>query len=120
MIRFPAFSRRSFLQTTTTLAGALALPRVSFGAEVRPAPGMPAPRFVQTNGIRMAVYEQGSGTPVVFCHGFPELAFSWRYQLPALAEADSLIRSQTSESWTMLPSTSRAGGWSVSVRSPNS
>ena len=87
MIRLPAFSRRDFLQTTTTLAGALALPRISFGAEVRPAPGMPAPRFVQTNGIRMGVYEQGSGIPVVLCHGFPELAFSWRHQLPALAEA---------------------------------
>jgi len=47
----------------------------------------PEPRFIQTNGIRMAVYEQGCGVPVVFCHGFPELAFSWRFQLPALAAA---------------------------------
>ncbi|MRR56173.1 MAG: alpha/beta hydrolase [Deltaproteobacteria bacterium] len=47
----------------------------------------PEPGFIQTNGIRMAVYEQGSGFPVVLCHGFPELAFSWRYQLPALAAA---------------------------------
>jgi pimeloyl-ACP methyl ester carboxylesterase len=23
----------------------------------------------------------------VLCHGFPELAYSWRYQLPALAAA---------------------------------
>jgi len=35
----------------------------------------------------MAVYEQGDGAPVVFLHGFPELAYSWRHQLPALAEA---------------------------------
>ena len=82
-----ALTRRSFLQTTGALAGALALPGLARGAEVRPAPGMPAPRFVQTNGIRMAVYEQGSGVPVVLCHGFPELAFSWRFQLPALADA---------------------------------
>ena len=47
----------------------------------------PEPRFVVTNGIRMAVYEQGEGRPVLFLHGFPELAFSWRYQLPALAAA---------------------------------
>lgn len=33
----------------------------------------------------MAVYEQGSGAPVVLLHGFPELAFSWRRQFPALA-----------------------------------
>ncbi len=47
----------------------------------------PEPRFIRTNGIRMAVYEQGNGVPIVFCHGFPELAFSWRRQLPALAAA---------------------------------
>ena len=47
----------------------------------------PDPRFVETNGIRMAVYEQGEGQPVILLHGFPELAFSWRHQLPALAAA---------------------------------
>lgn len=46
-----------------------------------------APRYVETNGIRMAVYEQGAGVPVVMSHGFPELAFSWRHQIPALAAA---------------------------------
>jgi pimeloyl-ACP methyl ester carboxylesterase len=48
---------------------------------------LPAPRFVETNGIRMGVYEQGADFPVVFCHGFPELAYSWRHQLPAVAAA---------------------------------
>ncbi len=47
----------------------------------------PEPEFVTTNGIRMAVYEQGEGHPVVLLHGFPELAFSWRHQLPSLAAA---------------------------------
>ncbi len=47
----------------------------------------PEPSFIDTNGIRMAVYEQGGGAPVILLHGFPELAFSWRYQLPALADA---------------------------------
>jgi pimeloyl-ACP methyl ester carboxylesterase len=51
------------------------------------APAFPEPAFVETNGIRMAVYEQGDGKPVILLHGFPELAFSWRYQLPALAAA---------------------------------
>ena len=46
-----------------------------------------APRYVETNGIRMAVYEQGKGVPVVMCHGFPELAYSWRHQIPAIANA---------------------------------
>ena len=47
----------------------------------------PEPHFVETNGIRMAVYEEGEGEPVIFLHGFPELAFSWRFQLPAVAAA---------------------------------
>ncbi len=45
------------------------------------------PKFIETNGIRMAVYEQGAGKPIVLCHGFPELAFSWRHQMQPLADA---------------------------------
>jgi len=44
-------------------------------------------RTIRTNGIRMAITEQGEGPPVVLCHGFPEIAYSWRHQLPALAAA---------------------------------
>ena len=35
----------------------------------------------------MAVHESGNGPPIVLLHGFPEIAFSWRNQLPALAAA---------------------------------
>jgi pimeloyl-ACP methyl ester carboxylesterase len=50
---------------------------------------MPPVRHAQTNGIRMAYYEAGprEGIPVILCHGFPELAFSWRHQIKALGEA---------------------------------
>lgn len=44
-------------------------------------------REVETNGIRMHITEQGEGPLVIMCHGFPELGYSWRHQLPALAEA---------------------------------
>jgi len=49
----------------------------------------PEPTRIKTNGIDMAVYEAGpkDGVPVVLCHGFPELAYSWRHQLPALSAA---------------------------------
>ncbi len=47
----------------------------------------PDPKMIKANGLDMAVYEQGSGAPVILLHGFPELAFSWRHQLPALAAA---------------------------------
>src|SRR5690242_19872249 len=44
-------------------------------------------RNVETNGIRMHVAEAGQGPAVLLCHGFPELWYSWRHQLRALAEA---------------------------------
>nr|WP_040816235.1 alpha/beta hydrolase [Nocardia concava] len=44
-------------------------------------------RLVPTNGIELNVVEHGAGVPVVFCHGFPELGFSWRHQVFAVAEA---------------------------------
>ena len=47
----------------------------------------PAPRIVNTGDINLAVHEVGDGLPVILVHGFPELSFSWRHQLPALAAA---------------------------------
>jgi pimeloyl-ACP methyl ester carboxylesterase len=44
-------------------------------------------RTVNTNGVELHVLEAGEGIPVVLAHGFPELAYSWRHQLPALAAA---------------------------------
>jgi len=44
-------------------------------------------RTVEANSIRMRLAEAGSGPLVVLCHGFPESWYSWRHQLPALAEA---------------------------------
>src|SRR5260370_4248110 len=44
-------------------------------------------RFVETNGIQMHVAEQGEGPPVLLCHGFPDLWYSWRHQLSALSAA---------------------------------
>ncbi len=50
------------------------------GAEV----GM---RRVGVGEVRLAVRESGEGEPVIMLHGFPELWYSWRHQLPALADA---------------------------------
>src|SRR5579859_3724463 len=44
-------------------------------------------RNVQANGIAIHVAEAGSGPLVLLLHGFPELWYSWRHQLPALAAA---------------------------------
>jgi pimeloyl-ACP methyl ester carboxylesterase len=51
---------------------------------------MPPVQYADVNGVRMAYYEvgpRGVGTPVVFCHGFPEIAYSWRHQLKAMQAA---------------------------------
>ena len=48
---------------------------------------MPPMRMVETNDIRLAVYEAGSGPAIVLLHGFPGLAFNWNRQIPALVEA---------------------------------
>lgn len=44
-------------------------------------------RTIESNGIKLHIAEAGQGPPVVLVHGFPELWYSWRHQLPALAEA---------------------------------
>ncbi|XP_064128725.1 bifunctional epoxide hydrolase 2 isoform X2 [Loxodonta africana] len=38
-------------------------------------------------GVRLHFVELGTGPVVCLCHGFPESWFSWRYQIPALAQA---------------------------------
>ncbi len=45
-------------------------------------------RDIAVNGITLHVTERGQGPLVLFCHGWPELAYSWRHQIAALAEAD--------------------------------
>lgn len=46
--------------------------------------GMANPEILALNGIDLAVWDRQNEShlpPVVLCHGFPELAFSWRHQL---------------------------------------
>jgi epoxide hydrolase A/B len=44
-------------------------------------------RTIPLNGIEMHVAQAGEGPLVLLCHGWPELWYSWRHQLEALAEA---------------------------------
>jgi pimeloyl-ACP methyl ester carboxylesterase len=48
---------------------------------------MPSPRTISANGIEIFLLEQGAGPLVLLCHGWPELSYSWRHQIPALAAA---------------------------------
>ena len=50
----------------------------------------PEPSMIAVNGIELEVFEAGqenAGNPIILCHGWPELAFSWRHQMDALAAA---------------------------------
>lgn len=50
----------------------------------------PKPSFVSVNGVELEVFEAGqenAGKPVVLCHGWPELAYTWKQQIPALVAA---------------------------------
>jgi pimeloyl-ACP methyl ester carboxylesterase len=44
-------------------------------------------RTVAARGARFHLAEQGEGPLVLLIHGFPQFWWSWRYQIPALAEA---------------------------------
>ncbi|WP_409331085.1 alpha/beta fold hydrolase [Trujillonella humicola] len=50
-------------------------------------PGPWSHRDLSANGVRLHVAEAGSGPLVVLLHGFPQFWWTWRAQLPALAEA---------------------------------
>ncbi len=42
--------------------------------------------YIHVNGIRLHYVEAGEGPVIVLLHGFPEFWYSWRKQIPALAE----------------------------------
>lgn len=47
----------------------------------------PEANILDAGGVRLASYEAGDGFPVVLVHGWPELAYSWKNVIPALAGA---------------------------------
>ena len=50
----------------------------------------PEPTMIPVNGVELEVFEAGrenAEKPIVLCHGWPEHAFSWRHQIPALVAA---------------------------------
>lgn len=44
-------------------------------------------RFLNVNGIRHHVLDEGEGKPVLLLHGFPDSSAVWRHQIPALVAA---------------------------------
>ncbi|WP_282117376.1 alpha/beta fold hydrolase [Cellulophaga baltica] len=50
----------------------------------------PKSTIISVNNIELEVFEAGKenkGKPILLCHGFPENAYSWRFQIPELVKA---------------------------------
>ncbi|RTL61549.1 MAG: alpha/beta hydrolase [Pseudonocardiaceae bacterium] len=50
----------------------------------------PEPSLIVVNGVELEVFDAGrhnAGRPVVLCHGWPDLAFTWRHQVSTLVAA---------------------------------
>lgn len=72
----------------TRASAGLALGTLFFSSAAHDGGGSTiAHRRVRSNGIDVHVAEAGTGPLVLLLHGFPELWYSWRHQIPALAEA---------------------------------
>ena len=84
-----AFSRRSFLAGGAAVGAGLLLGghmASAFASDT--SGGHPIKEsFVKTNGITLHVTEQGEGPAVLFCHGFPDTAYTWRRQMQAVSAA---------------------------------
>jgi epoxide hydrolase A/B len=82
-------SRRHVLRLS---AAALMSPMLLGGrvaAEQASAPVWPGleHQSIRVHGVELHVATQGTGPLVVLCHGWPELWYAWRHQMPALAAA---------------------------------
>ena len=44
-------------------------------------------KTIESNGIKLRVAVEGKGPLVIMVHGFPELWYSWRHQIKAIAAA---------------------------------
>jgi pimeloyl-ACP methyl ester carboxylesterase len=76
---------------------------------------MPPVAFAPTRAGPLAYYEVGprAGTPVIFCHGFPELAFSWRHQLRACAAAGRWAIAPDQRGYGLTPGPAAVEGYDI-------
>jgi microsomal epoxide hydrolase/non-specific protein-tyrosine kinase len=90
-MRAPYRIRRARQSLARSVARSAAIARLLRLAHSRAMAGFPEPVFVDIGGVRLATYEAGAenldAPPVVLVHGWPEIAYSWKNQLGALAAA---------------------------------
>lgn len=59
--------------------------------EMAPLPPGCAEGYLTANGVRLHYVATGSGPLVLLLHGYPEFWYSYRYQLPALAQSHRVV-----------------------------
>ncbi len=64
--------------------------------------------YAEVNGVRLHYAEAGSGPLVVLLHGFPEFWYSWRHQIPALADAGYHVVAPDMRGYNL---SSKPAGW---------
>jgi pimeloyl-ACP methyl ester carboxylesterase len=79
-------SRRNLLVAGTTVVASLLEGHVSKAGNSGAIDGLKT-YDVTTNGISLHVTELGDGPAVLFVHGFPDTAYTWRQQMQAVASA---------------------------------
>lgn len=83
----PSMTRRSML-AMSALLGTATLAPLTLASPASAAERFPVrTRKLTINGAPFRIIEQGRGPAVLFVHGFPELAETWRSQMRAVAEA---------------------------------
>jgi len=80
----PVVSRRAFLASGAAAGASLMLGQMTSAEAAGGGEGFKE-YDVATNGISLHVTELGSGPAVLFCHGFPDTAYTWRRQMKAIA-----------------------------------
>jgi alpha/beta hydrolase fold len=81
-------SRRAALAGATALGASLWLGQLARAENTGGTVSFPIKEYdIATNGISLHVTEQGDGPVVLFCHGFPDTAYTWRRQMKAIAAA---------------------------------
>lgn len=81
-------SRRQLLRGAAAFGLSAALAPVFANAGEAAAETSPLrSAMIEINGQRFHVLEQGHGPAVLFCHGFPDTAATWRKQMKAVADA---------------------------------
>jgi pimeloyl-ACP methyl ester carboxylesterase len=81
-------SRRAVLARATALGASLWLGQWARAENIGGTVSSPIKEYdIATNGISLHVTEQGDGPTVLFCHGFPDTAYTWRRQMKAVAAA---------------------------------